>query len=77
MIPVPVSIVDKDLRLTPNAKSEIERIYLLRKLKPGQAMTEMGLNPLNVSIGNARIGGRIKNINTVKKLADWLELNKL
>ncbi|MCV3243290.1 hypothetical protein [Mesorhizobium sp. ZC-5] len=74
--PTIAPVVSPDLRLMSWAKGRIKTIMASRNVKMGEVMDEMGLNPLDGSLGLAvRRDGRIKP-DVALKLEKWLEVNR-
>ena len=62
--------------IIPSGADRIRRIMNLRKLKNGDVMRELGLRPLDASVGSA-MGGRSRvQAETLVKLQDWVEANE-
>jgi hypothetical protein len=70
----PVSSPSRQLHRSGAAR--IQRIMDLRNLKLGQVMREMGLRPLDASVGSAMVGRSRVQAETLVKLQDWVEANE-
>lgn len=70
------AIVDGDRRLLPTAATRVEYIIAKRRMKPGEVMKEMGLNPLDQSLAMALRRSTKLRGDLVTRLEGWLDRNK-
>lgn len=68
----PLALVSTDRRLTPAAKTLIERMMKDEDLKLGQLMKKLGLSPLNASLGQALHNDTRISLDLATKLQAWV-----